>query len=101
MLAIWRRVPTTLGAVILAFVLLSAGTIPWAILARINVRTTPAIPWSAAVMAVYLWVYWRYAQGAGWPEETAEARRRCARAFQLPARTWAAALVAGAQDHGA
>ena len=46
-------------------------------------------------MAGYLWLYWRYARGNGWPQSTAAARRTNSRANRLPDDVWGPALLAG------
>jgi membrane protease YdiL (CAAX protease family) len=46
-------------------------------------------------MAVYLWFFWRYVRGAGWPRSTAAARRASSRANGRPDYLWGPALLAG------
>jgi len=60
-----------------------------------NLRIFPAVPWSALVMALYLWLFWRYLRGAGWPSATSESRRAGLRANSLSSDVWSVALVAG------
>ena len=48
------------------------------------------------VTAGWLWFFWWYLSGHGWPRSTAEARRRDLRAPSLSKRAWAWALIAGA-----
>lgn len=72
-----------------------AGTMPWAILMSANTRHLSVLPWAVPIMAGYLWLYWRYARGGGWPASTAAARRTNSRANRLPADLWGPALLAG------
>jgi membrane protease YdiL (CAAX protease family) len=54
------------------------------------------LPWAVPIMAIVLWLFWRYVvRGTGWPRSTSEARRANARANALPAETWGPALLAG------
>jgi hypothetical protein len=54
-----------------------------------NINHQSELPWAVPLMAIYLWLYWRYlVQGAGWPASTAEARRNKARANALPHEAW-------------
>jgi membrane protease YdiL (CAAX protease family) len=62
--------------------------LPWPILAGINFKLIPAIPWSVAVMAIYLWLCWQYLGGKGWPRSTADFRRTNLRAHPISARVW-------------
>ncbi|MDE3155324.1 MAG: CPBP family intramembrane metalloprotease [Acidobacteriota bacterium] len=91
----WRRLPVVVRAVLVGVVVASAGTLPWAWLAAENLRHGRAVPWDAMVMAPYLWVYWRYLRGAGWPRATADARRQGLRANPLPGDAWSTAIMAG------
>jgi membrane protease YdiL (CAAX protease family) len=61
-----------------------------------NLKLTSSVPWAAGTLALFLWIYWRYLDGAGWPRNTAEARHRNFRVRPLSGRVWAWALTAGA-----
>jgi len=93
--AVWHRVPVLVRAVVVGMLAAAAGSFPWAALAGENLRHLPAVPWGPAIMLGYLWVYWRYAGGRGWPATTAEARRSSLRARPLTGAVWVPALVAG------
>jgi membrane protease YdiL (CAAX protease family) len=67
----------------------------WGPLYITNLKTTPAIPWSVPVMAVALWLMWRYLGGQGWPKSTSEARRRNLRAKSVSAAVFSWAFLAG------
>lgn len=95
MLALWRRFPVVVRAVITGVVATLAGTTPWAVLVSANTKHLSAVPWAVPPIAVYLWLYWRYLQGDGWPRSTAEARRTHCRANRLSEDVWAMALFAG------
>lgn len=80
---------------ILAFLLtIVAGGI-WTALLLANLTISPAIPWSVAVMAVLLWLMWRYLGGHWGPERTKHTRRYLLRATPLPTPMLAWALIAG------
>jgi len=90
----WGRIPIVVRAVIAGFVVLVAGNfLPQGLIAA-NIRS-PAVPWSAAAIAVYLWLYWLYVQGRGWPRSTTTARRRGLRAVPLSPRVWRWSFAAG------
>ena len=80
---------------VMAIVLTAVTGGVWTALLDVNLATSPAIPWSVAVMAVLLWLLWRYLGGAGWPRSTADARRRYLRARRISGRVFAWAVVAG------
>src|SRR5258708_6208524 len=94
-LSLWQRLPVVVRAVLTGVVMAGAGTTPWAALSGANFRYWPAVPWAVPLTALYLWPFWRYLQGAGWPGCTAEARRTNLRANGLPGDVWGAALFAG------
>jgi hypothetical protein len=62
---------------------------------RANFVLAPSVPWSAPLVAIYLWFYWHYLQGKGWPQSTTEFRRTNLRARSLAGRVWRWALLAG------
>jgi membrane protease YdiL (CAAX protease family) len=91
----WQRLPVVVRAVLSGFALSAAGTLPWAAFAYLNLNYLPAVPWALVPSAAYLWLFWRYARGEGWPRSTAQARRALLRANPLGPEVWSAALVAG------
>jgi membrane protease YdiL (CAAX protease family) len=72
------------------------GTVPWAILVSANIKHWSAVPWAVLPTALYMWLYWRFAKGDGWPQSTREARKNFCRANNLPGEVWGMALFAGA-----
>lgn len=95
MLSLWRRLPVIVRAVLTGLVLAAVGTTPWAVLVSANTKHWSAVPWAAPPTALYLWLFWRYVQGAGWPRATAEARRMNCRVNRLSEDVWGLALFAG------
>jgi len=82
-------------AVIIGMLIMISGTIPRNLLFAANLRYYPSMPWAVPLTALYLWVFWRYLNGAGLPESTMEERRASLRANRVPGRVWAWALLAG------
>jgi membrane protease YdiL (CAAX protease family) len=73
---------------VFAFALtVGAGAI-WFGLLVINLRATPAVPWSVAIMATLLWLVWKFLNGA-------PVRRRLLRATLVPRAVFAWAVTAG------
>lgn len=92
---LWRRIPVLVRAPIAGAAVLAAGTLPWLALSKANGRLLPEVPWAVVPMAAYLWLYWRWLRGDGWPRATAEGRRRSLRANPLSGELWGAALLTG------
>ncbi|HEV2235468.1 MAG TPA: CPBP family intramembrane glutamic endopeptidase [Ktedonobacterales bacterium] len=90
-----RRLVLVVGFAALAFVLTAVVGGIWSALLTINLATSPAIPWAVVVMALLLWLLWRYLGGAGWPRGTAEARRQHLRARRVAGRVFLWAVGAG------
>ena len=83
-------------AVVVGIVVLLAGTpLPRNAAFAANLRFGASLPWSAPLMAAYVWFFWRYAGGWGPPEATAEERRASSRAGRVPAPVWAWSLLTG------
>jgi len=93
--ALWERLPVVVRAGVTGLVVAAVGTTPWALLVSANVKHWSAVPWAVPPTALYLWLYWRYLRGAGWPRSTAEARRASCRANRVPDDLWGMALLAG------
>jgi membrane protease YdiL (CAAX protease family) len=83
------------SAVLTGMFVMLIGTVPRNILFAMNLRHYPSIPWSVPVVALYLWIFWRYLRGSGPPKSTYEHRRAGLRAYHVSARVWRWALLAG------
>ena len=94
-LRLWSRLPAVVRALIAGYVVTTVGGLPPAVFMLANLKIFPAVPWLLPATAGWLWLFWRYAGGAGWPRATARARRRNLRARSLPPRVWVWALAAG------
>jgi hypothetical protein len=62
---LWKKLAVIIRSVITGVVVAAAGTLPWALLARINIDHLPSIPWSVLPASIYLWFFWKYINGAG------------------------------------
>ena len=82
-------------AVLVGMLVMLAGTIPRNLAFVANLKYFTSVPWAVPVIAAYLWLFWRYLNGAGPPEATVEARRSSLRANRAPARVWTWALLSG------
>lgn len=90
------RVRAIAWAAILALLVAGFASGVWGGLLVANLRVSPAIPWSVAVMAVVLWLLWQYLGGRWWPRSTSQQRRAHLRARLVPRRVLWWALLAGA-----
>src|SRR5438105_580889 len=97
----WRRIPVIVRAVVIGFLVTGTITVPWAMLASLNLKHWPTIPWSALATAPLLWLYWQYLKGKGWPASTAQSRRANLRAQPLSSGVWGMSLFAGMIGLGA
>ena len=101
MMSLWQRLPVVVRALLAGLVVSLAGITPWggiagySGLAGWNLRVLVKVPWAIAPMALYLWLYFRYLNGAGWPRSTAATRRASLRANSLSGDLWSMSLVAG------
>jgi membrane protease YdiL (CAAX protease family) len=82
------------GAIALAITAYGQGV--WGAIALVNVRTTPEIPWSVAVMAALLTLLIAYLSGRGWPRSNAAARRRLLRWNLVAPRVFGWSILTGA-----
>lgn len=99
--ATWERIPVLVRAILSGFAVLMFGALGWSAVVIAVLKLTAFAPRATgpAILVfggLFLWAYWRYLGGAGWPLRTAAARRRNLRARALPMRLWAWSLAAGA-----
>jgi membrane protease YdiL (CAAX protease family) len=101
MITLWTRLPVLVKAIVTGAMVALAGTTPWAVLASANLKYWPALPWAVPPTILYLWFFWKYLGGAGWPRSTAETRRANLRAKPPSEDLWGAAALAGVIGLGA
>jgi membrane protease YdiL (CAAX protease family) len=89
------RVSTLVKLGAFALVLSTAAGGLWAALLVANLRTTPVVPWSVAVMAALLWFAWLYLSGARGDPSKAAGRRMRLRATRISKPAFAWAVLAG------
>jgi len=87
---------TTVLAVVLGLVIAALGLLPWNILAQLNMRWGPNVPWCAPVGLLWLFLFWSYLNGRGWPASTAQRRNKLLRALPLHGKTLRWCAFAGA-----
>src|SRR6185369_629752 len=71
------------------------GSVPRTLLFLANLRILPQIPWAVPVTGLYLWIFWRYLNGAGPPSANAAERKASLRAHPISAHLWFWSLAAG------
>jgi uncharacterized protein len=88
---------TTIASAVFAGIgVLFAGSLAWGlVLAPLNLRFWPAVPWAIVPMAAYLWTYWRFVGGRLGSDEGATWRREQLRANPVGGDVWPIALVTG------
>lgn len=91
-----RTLRAVAWAAVLALVVGGFFSLAWGALIIADAITTPAIPWSVAVMAIVLVVALLYLGGRWGPTSTADWRRAHLRARLVPGRVLGWALLAGA-----
>jgi membrane protease YdiL (CAAX protease family) len=93
--SVWRRLPVILRAIIAGALISLVGYLPRNFLILANFKVSPTVPWAVLVMSLYLWVFWLYLGGSGWPQTTSEARRNNLRGGIPTQRIWWWSLFAG------
>lgn len=91
----WNRVPFFLRTFFAAIAVTGTATLIWGALIQSNLRFSPQLPWAAVIMAVFLYFYWKFLKGWGWPQSTSAARRASLGAHPLSPSVWRWSLFAG------
>lgn len=94
MTLLWQRVPVIVRAILVGLLVNEVGQLG-AVFIFPNLKFLPQVPWMLAAAAAWLWGFWRYVNGSGWPQATREARRRDLRATPLAGTVWRWSLLAG------
>jgi membrane protease YdiL (CAAX protease family) len=85
-----------ISAVVAGLGVLLVGNLPWlALLAPLNLRLLPVVPWAIVPMAIYLMLYWHYIGGRIGSPENAHTRRADLRANPLALDVWIMAIFTG------
>lgn len=85
---------TVAVALLLGLAILSFGTVSWVVLARLNMRVQPEIPWAAVTMACGLGMGLVWLSGRGWPRSTSAFRRHHLRLWRPEPGTWSGESLA-------
>jgi membrane protease YdiL (CAAX protease family) len=93
--ALWQALPVVLRAVIVVELVVDVGGLPPDLFVFGNLKLLPWVPWCLPLAGLWLWGFWRYLGGQGWPRANGATRRELLRASPLPARIWVWALIAG------
>ncbi len=93
------KIPIWLKAFFLGFIILEIGTRLWSIIVVANLRMKPEIPWSFTLMAVLLFLIWKYLDGKWLPKSTQKNRHLWMRANSMTPKKrkwgWISALLLG------
>ena len=91
----WTALPVVVRALIVAELVVDIGGLPPDLLLFGNLKLLPTIPWCLPLTVLWLWGFWLYVSGRGWPHANATARKRDLRSSQLSKSVWAWTLIAG------
>jgi len=90
----WNRLPAVLRAIVIGMVILVFGQLPAGLIA-LNLKLAPEIPWFLAFNILWLWFFWRYLNGWGWPASTSAVRKQDLRANTISSEVWILSMLAG------
>lgn len=76
------------GPILIGGAVAIAGILPWTLIAPINARVRPDLPWAAVAMIAYLALYVAWLNGAGWPRRWREWRHESLRLCRPGPSTW-------------
>ncbi len=82
-----KAIASGLGVQIIGFVLLL-------LVMRANFAYFPNIPWGIVPLSIFLWGFWSYFGGKGWPGSTSSARHRYRRSNPIAAQQFVPLIIA-------
>ena len=92
---LFRQTGVVLAALGISFAITAIGQGLWGAMAIVNVKFTPALPWSAIVMPAVLAGLGLFLAGRGWPRRGANARRALVPLAPVSRTAWIWSLAAG------
>ncbi len=93
---VWQRLPVVVRAVVVGLLVLQIGGAVPGVLLVTSLYLSPEVPWFLPATGIWLWLFWRYVNGRGWPAATAQMRQTDLRGRSLSGRVWFWSLLAGA-----
>jgi membrane protease YdiL (CAAX protease family) len=91
----WGSILAAVRAILLGMLILMVGGSLSGALMFVNLKMAPTLPLFLPATVLWLWLFWRYVSGDGWPQSTSASRRDLLRVRKLSPRAWGWALVAG------
>jgi len=87
---LWDKLPVIVRGIIVGMIVQILGVMPIFWLLMANVQRSNEVPWAFFVGLIYLWVFWSYIKGKGWPNSTSKVRSKYVRFNTMDAklRTW-------------
>lgn len=74
--------------ILLGLLVAVGGLLPWMLMAPVNARILPEVPWAAGATLLYLFVYLAWLHGAGPPGRWTAARRYRLRLWRTDSNAW-------------
>jgi hypothetical protein len=95
MIKLAKQAGVVVVALAASFAITAIGQGIWGVMAIVNVKLTPAVPWAAVVMPVILAGLVLFLAGRGWPRWGAPSRRALVPLAPVSRRAWLWSLAAG------
>jgi len=90
-----KKLAVFVGFSLLALFLIGFSSAVWGGLLYLNFRNIPSFPWALLVLFAYLWLFWRYLAGWGWPSRTRAKRQALLRANPVSPGAYGWSAIAG------
>lgn len=90
---LWQWLPVVVRAVLVGLSVSLIGALGTGIPMQLNLKVFPSLPWSLPLAAAWLWLFWRYLDGRGWPRSSSVRRHGLLRARRLSPPVWRWSLL--------
>ena len=90
-----RKLISVFGFSLLALVFIGFAGVVWGALIFANMRFGHALPWCLPALCAFLYLWWRFLGGGGWPRSTSVRRRVLLRANPVALAAYGWSAVAG------
>lgn len=92
---LWYRLPVLVRAITVGMGIQIVGVYSFGLLAMLNLRVWPSVPWSLPIELALLWFLYQYLNGRWWPASTRVSRRTRLRLAPVPRELLPATVATG------
>ncbi|MFC1785203.1 lysostaphin resistance A-like protein [Candidatus Neomarinimicrobiota bacterium] len=80
---LWNKIPAIIRAFIVGMLIQVVGVMPIFFLVSKNLAVQPNVPWALLIGLLYVWIFWGFLSGKGWPFSNSIRRKELSRTKRM------------------